>query len=89
MEYVIVMLLISALGQPVAAAVSPIHYATQELCEADRPAINVAVQRDIDKTRPGNHVISKCVTQDELDKAKNSSTLPHPPLEGQKDARIH
>ena len=86
MEYVLIMLLTNALGQPVATARAPVPYATLELCEADRPAIVAAVQRDIDKTRPGDKVFAKCVTQDELNKA--SEKAPHPLLEGQKDAYL-
>jgi hypothetical protein len=88
MEWVVIMLLVSALGQPVATAVAPIPYATQELCEADRPAVIAGVQRDIDKTRPGDKVFAKCIIKDELDKALHK--VPNPPLEGQKDAsRLH
>lgn len=84
MEYVIVMLLANALGQPVATAVAPIPYATQALCEADLPAVIAGVQSEIDKARPGDKVYAKCVTQDEINKVLQKR--PHPPLDGQKDS---
>jgi hypothetical protein len=88
MEYVIMMLVVNALGLPVNVGAFPAHYATHELCEAARPAAVAMIQLDLKITAPGDKVAdSKCVTQDAIDKA--SQKVPTPPLKGQRDARIN
>ena len=88
MEYVIVMLLANALGQPVAIGTyAGAKYPDLASCDAARPGVVEQVQKEVDRNRPGDKVVdSKCATQDAVNKVNDK--VRRPPLEGQRDARI-
>ena len=90
-EYLIVMLLVNSLGQPVEIGTyNGATYPDLETCNVARPVIVDLVQKSIDLTSPGKGfkvADSKCATRDEINKVNDRGS--RPPLEGQKDASIH
>lgn len=91
MEYLIVVMLVNALGQPVEIGTyNGARYPDLAACEAARPAIRELIQKDLDAHHPGDGykvADSTCASKETIDKINGK--IHSPPREGQKDASLH